>query len=116
MRNKSDPTPIEAFLSPLARITRKAPGIEGFVFWGGPEGWGASPTETLEAEEVVFYAEGLLLDGFHLDWALIEDEAGISRDLRLSFWQEGEPPPAPPKSWRVLETGRWTATGGGGQP
>lgn len=116
MRAKSDPTPIEAFLAPLARITRKAPDIEGLVFWGGPDGWSANPTEALEAEEVVFYAEGLLLDGFHLDWAMIEDEAGISRDLRLCFWQEGEPPPAPPKSWRVLETGRWIAADAGDHP
>ncbi len=107
---KSDPTPIESFLAPLARITHKSPGIEGLVFWGDADGWHPSPSEALESEEVVFYAEGLLLDGFHMDWALIEDAEGLTRDLRLCFWQEGDAPPPPLKGWDVLETGRWTSS------
>lgn len=107
---KSDPTPIETFLAPLARIARKSPQIEGLVFWGGTDGWGTSPSEALEAEELVFYAEGLLLDGFHMDWALIEDTDGLSRDLRLCFWQDGEGPPSPTAGWRVLDQGRWAAS------
>ncbi len=108
MALKTEPTPIEAFLAPLARITRKSPLIEGLVFWGDADGWGNSPSEALEAEEVVFYAEGLLIDGFHMDWALIEDAAGLTRDLRLCFWQEGDAPPSPIE-WTVLEQGRWIA-------
>ena len=108
---KSEPTPIEAFLAPLARITRKSPGIEGLVFWGGEDGWSASPSEALEAEEVVFYAEGLLLDGFHMDWALLEDAEGLTRDLRLCFWQDGTAPPPPSGGWKVLEQGRWAPPG-----
>ena len=65
-------TPVEAFLAPLARIARKHPEIEGLVFWGG-EGWDPAPSEALEAEEIAFYAEGLLLDGFHMDWALVAE-------------------------------------------
>lgn len=109
MPPKADPTPIEAFLAPLARITRKSPLIEGLVFWGDADGWAASPSEALESEEVVFYAEGLLIDGFHMDWALVEDTEGLTQDLLLCFWQEGDAPPPPPPGWKVLDQGRWTA-------
>lgn len=99
-------TPVEAFLAPLARIARKHPDIEGLVFWGGLEGWGPSPSEALEAEEIAFYAEGLLIDGFRMDWALVAD--GEAPDhLRLCFWEEGEAPPPVAAPWRVLESGRW---------
>ena len=60
-------TPVEAFLDPLAKLARKQRDIEGLVFWGGSEGWDPSPSEALEAEEITFYAEGLLIDGFHMD-------------------------------------------------
>ena len=100
-------TPVEAFLAPLARIARKHRDIEGLVFWGGVEGWDPSPSEALEAEEITFYAEGLLIDGFHMDWALVAD--GETPDhLRLCFWQEGAPPPPVQPPWRVEATGRWT--------
>lgn len=100
-----EPTPIEAFLAPLARIARKHRDIEGLVFWGG-QGWDPSPSEALEAEEIAFYAEGLLIDGFQMDWALVA-EGDAPDHLRLCFWQEGEPPPPVQLPWRVLEQGRW---------
>ena len=99
-------TPVEAFLEPLAKIARTHRDIEGLVFWGG-DGWDPSPSEALEAEEIAFYAEGLLIDGFHMDWALVADEAGPDH-LRLCFWQEGEPPPPVAAPWRVEAQGRWT--------
>lgn len=99
-------TPVEAFLAPLAKIARTHRDIEGLVFWGG-EAWGDSPSEALEAEEIVFYAEGLLLDGFHMDWALVAD--GDAPDhLRLCFWQDGGPPPPVAAPWRVEAEGRWS--------
>jgi hypothetical protein len=100
-------TPVEAFLAPLAKIARRHRDIEGLVFWGG-EAWGDSPSEALEAEEVVFYAEGLLLDGFHMDWVLV-GEGDAPDHLRLCFWQDGGPPPALRPGWTALEGGRWTA-------
>lgn len=100
-------TPVEAFLAPLAKIARKHRDIEGLLFWGGPEGWDPSPSEALEAEEIVFYAEGLLIDGFHMDWALVVEGEEASH-LRLCFWQEGEPPPPVAAPWRVEAEGRWT--------
>ena len=99
-------TPVAAFLEPLARLARKHRDIEGLVFWGG-DGWDPSPSEALEAEEIAFYAEGLLIDGFQMDWALVADEAGPDH-FRLCFWQEGEPPPPVAAPWRVEAQGRWT--------
>ena len=99
-------TPVEAFLEPLGRIARRHRDIEGLVFWGGAEGWEPSPSEALEAEEIVFYAEGLLIDGFHMDWALVGE--GVAADhLRRCFWQEGEPPPPVAAPWVRLDGGRW---------
>ncbi|MFN5997116.1 MAG: hypothetical protein ACK47C_06830 [Paracoccaceae bacterium] len=101
-------TPVEAFLAPLAKIARTHRDIEGLVFWGGSEGWDLSPSEALEAEEITFYAEGLLIDGFHMDWALVA-EGGAPDHLRLCFWQDGPPPPAVAAPWRVEAEGRWVA-------
>jgi len=110
MTTTPDTAAIEAFLAPLAKIARKSPAIEGLVFWGGEGGWDPHPTEALEAEEIAFYAEGLLLDGFRMEWSLVSDAGGgdEGRHLRLCFWQDGEAPPAPPPAvWRVDMVARW---------
>ena len=107
-------TPVEAFLAPLARIARQYAWIEGLVFWGTSAGWGDSPSEALEAEEVAFYAEGLLEDGFQMHWALVAEIGDDPGHLRLCFWQDGDPPPGLPPGWRALEQGRWTAGPGPG--
>lgn len=108
----SEPTPIEAFLVRLAKVTRAHPEIEGLIFWGGPEGWNPSPSEALEAEEIVFYAEGLLIDGFNMDWKLVAETGPQSEPdhLRLCFWQDGDPPPVILPGWRADDGGRWTAS------
>ena len=112
VRRPADPTPIEAFLARLVKVARKHPEIEGLVFWGGAEGWNPSPSEELEAEEIAFYAEGLLIDGFNMDWALVaETETGTEPDhLRLCFWQDGGAPPALLSGWHAVDGGRWTAS------
>lgn len=100
-------TPVEAFLAPLAKLARTHRDLDGLVFWGG-EDWAVTPSEALEAEEIVFYAEGLLIDGFHMDWSLVAD-GDVPDHLRLCFWQEGAPPPAVAAPWRSLAGDRWTA-------
>jgi hypothetical protein len=106
-RQGSDPTPLEAFLAPLAKIVRKHRDIDGLVFWGDADGWPDSPSEALEPEEIAFYAEGLLIDGFHMDWALVAEGEEVDH-LRLCFWQDGPPPPPVAAPWRVEAQGRWT--------
>ncbi len=111
-RRPAETTPIEAFLARLAKVARKYPEIEGLVFWGGAEGWNPSPSEELEAEEVAFYAEGLLIDGFNMDWTLVA-ETGLETEanhLRLCFWQDGDPPPALLSGWHAVDGGHWTAS------
>lgn len=99
-------TPVEAFLAPLAKIARTHRDIEGLVFWGGAEGWDPSPSEALEAEEIAFYAEGLLIDGFHMDWTLV-GEGAVPDHVRLCFWQDGDPPPPVSPPWQGLAGARW---------
>jgi hypothetical protein len=102
-------TPIEAFLGPLARIARKRPEIEGLVFWGGDDGWNPIPSEALEAEEIAFYAEGLLIDGFSMQWSLVAlaDTPDVPDHIRLQFWQDGPPPPKTHDGWLMLDGGAW---------
>ncbi|MDP3262301.1 MAG: hypothetical protein U1E06_16895 [Tabrizicola sp.] len=107
---KPDPTPIEAFLAPLARLALTQPEIEALVFWGGAEGWDAEPSEALESEEIAFYAEGLLQDGFHMVWtvAALAEAAAVADHVRLHFWQDDAPPPGDlPAGWVALASGRW---------
>ncbi len=111
-QRKPEPTPIEAFLAPLAALARKRPEIEALVFWGDAEGWPQSPSEALESEEITFYAEGLLEDGFHLLWTVVAlaDTPALADHVRLEFWQDsGPPPPTLPKGWVALEQARWTS-------
>ena len=108
---KPPPTPVEACLAPLARLARTQPEIEALVFWGGPEGWSDHPSEALESEEITFYAEGLMEDGFHLAWTIVAlaDTPTLPDHIRLQVWQDGAAPPALPPGWVALTTGRWTA-------
>lgn len=112
-QRKPEPTPIQTFLAPLAALARKQPEIEALVFWGDAQGWDDHPTEALEADEITFYAEGLLEDGFHLIWTVVAlaDAPGLPDHIRLQFWQDsGPPPPAPPPGWSALDSGHWTAS------
>jgi hypothetical protein len=108
-------TPVERFLDPLARLARKHPGIEGMVFWGGPQGWDPTPSEALESEEIAFYAEGLLLDGFRMQWWLLAaaDRPGVADHLRLQFWQDEGPAPVVPPGWVVLAGDGWAGAAAG---
>jgi len=108
-QRKADPTPIEAYLAPLARHARTLSELEGLVFWGGSEGWGDVPSEALEAEEISFYAEGLLLDGFRMQWSLVALAEAPDRPdhIRLEFWQDNSPAPPPPAGWVVTESAAW---------
>ncbi len=109
--SKASPTPIEAFLAPLAQLARTYPEIEGLVFWGTAEGWSATPSEALESEEIAFYAEGLLIDGFAMHWSAmaLPDSPDLPDHIRLQFWQEGDPEPGTASGWVSLQSGLWPA-------
>lgn len=108
-RAKSDPTPEDLFLAPLRKIALRDPEIEAYVFWAA-EGWPDGPSEALESEEVAFYIEGLIPEGFHIEWrALAVPGVEDADHIRLYLWEEGTPPPAEGAEWQILAQGRWVA-------
>ncbi len=105
------PSPFEACLAPLARLATKFPDMEGQVIWWEATGWQAQDDEEamLDAEELAFYAEGLLAEGFALHWqALAEIEAPAIPVLTRLFFCEGALPELPPSApeWSVVAVGR----------
>ncbi|MEO8245221.1 MAG: hypothetical protein ABI832_23350 [bacterium] len=110
-------TPIAQFLAPLARLADKFPAVEGAVLWGDAAGWQVQDdtTELLDAEEIAFYAEGLLLEGFGMIWQAVAD-AATPKDpdhILLMFWQGPTvAPPLPPgEGWLIMAQGAWRGTG-----
>lgn len=100
-----DPTPIESFLAPLARLAARDPDIEGHVFWADAGVWPPEPAEALEAEEIAFYAEGLLIEGFHLIWQVIGTDTNGPEAILLFVWQGDAAPP--PDFGPVITSGTW---------
>lgn len=110
----------QAFLAPLTRLAARFPDVEGVVIWGDDSGWDVQDdtTEMLDAEEITFYAEGLLMEGFGMIWqAMAEAEAPKEPDhVILMFWQGAASPPSPPPppaGWVVMAEGRHDASGPG---
>ena len=106
---------LDAFLAPLARLAARHPGIEGQVLWaaGVDDGWQVQDdtAEMLDAEEIPFYVEGLLMEGFGLLWQAIAGVGDTAPDhILLMVWEQGAaPPPAPEaaEGWAILSSGRW---------
>jgi len=108
------PTALETFLSPLVKLAARFPDVEGAVIWADGDAWAVQDdqTELLDAEEIAFYAEGLLMEGFGMIWqAMAEDSNPREPDhILLMFWQGAAPPlPDPPEGWRVTAQGAWMA-------
>ena len=104
-------SPIEAFLAPLAKLLAKHAELEGEVIWAEADGWQAQDdTEgLLDAEEIPFYAEGLLIEGFHMQWQVLADSDAPKEpaQLRLFFWQDENAPPAPEAELTLVASGTW---------
>ena len=106
-------TPLDAFLAPLARLAAKYPAVEGAVVWAAGGEWQAQDdtTELLDAEEIAFYAEGLLVEGFSLIWQAYAptERPKDPEKILLMFWQSGAAPPLPDPQdgWVVLAQGAW---------
>ena len=111
-----------AFLAPLARLAARHPGLEGQVLWAAEvqdevqDGWQVQDdtAEMLDAEEIAFYVEGLLIEGFGLLWQAMAEAGGQPPDhILLMVWQPGTtPPPAPDpaEGWVVAASGHWNGT------
>ena len=98
---------IETFLAPLAKLAARFPDVEGAVLWGDGSGWQAQDdtTEGLDAEEIAFYAAGLLTEGFGMIWQAVADRDSPKEPdhIRLFFWQGAapEPPGDPGDGWHL---------------
>lgn len=111
----TSPTPLDAFLAPLARLAARHPGLEGQVLWAAEveDGWQVQDdaTEMLDAEEIPFYVEGLLMEGFGLLWQSMAETGESQPDhILVMVWEQGaSPPPAPEpaEGWSILASGRW---------
>lgn len=109
------PTPHQSFLAPLAKLALRHPDIEGQAIWWEDGDWQAQDEaeEMIDGEEIAFYAEGLLAEGFGLHWqVLAETEAPKDPVLVLLFlWQPGANPEVLPagEDWQVLAEARFPA-------
>lgn len=103
---------VEEFLAPLARIAAKNPDLEAQVIWAADGAWQpqADTAELLDAEEIAFYAEGMLLEGFGMIWeVLAEDETPAKPAfVRLYFWQGAMPEAAAAEAIVVIRAA-WPA-------
>lgn len=105
-------TPLETFLAPLARLLAKFPELEAEVIWATDTGWQAQEgiDALLDADEISFYAEGLLLEGFALQWQAFAETIAPTEPahIRLFFWQITAPAlPEPEAGLLVVAQGRW---------
>jgi hypothetical protein len=113
----SDSLAIQAFLAPLKRLAARHPGIEGQVLWAAEvdDGWQVQDdtADMLDAEEIPFYIEGLMVEGFGLIWQVMAEAAEGRRDpdhVLVMVWETGTPPPpapTPAEGWVLLDSGRW---------
>lgn len=108
------PTPIETYLAPLSKLALRYPEVEAEVIWANGQEW--EPQQgtdaLLDAEEIPFYAEGLLLEGFQMHYQILAD-AEVPKDpahVRLFFWQTDAPAvPEPEPGLIVIASATWTA-------
>lgn len=107
------PSDLGHFLGPLIKLALRFPEVEGVVIWAQGCTWHAQDdtTELLDAEEIAFYAEGLLLEGFGLVWqAMASRETPARPETILLFFWRGTQPSEPLQldpDWIVLQSGQW---------
>ena len=105
------PTPHQTFLAPLAKLPLRHPDVEGQAIWWEDGQWLAQDDAEamIDGEEIAFYAEGLLDEGFGLHWQVLAEVEAPKEPLlvRLFFWQSGDAPtPAPvDDGWLVMAYG-----------
>lgn len=115
------PAAHDLFLAPLVRLTARHPALEGQVLWAvqGADGWQVQDdsAELLDGEEIPFYVEGLVLEGFGLVWQAMAETGAARREpdhVLILVWEPGAtPPPAPvvAQGWQIVAEARWDAAG-----
>lgn len=101
-------TPHQTFLAPLSKLALRHPDIEGQAIWWEDGAWQAQDDEDamIDGEEIAFYAEGVLAEGFGLHWQVLSEIEAPKEPIlaRLFLWQTGPAPaiPAPDEGWIVL--------------
>lgn len=113
MTRKPAPRPAtaaETFLAPLAAVTARHPAIEAEVHWARDGAWpdDAAPVQVIDSEEVCFYAEGMLDEGFAMTWDVLGPDPARPALIRMGFWQ-GPAPAARKGDLPVIAHGDWTA-------
>jgi hypothetical protein len=99
----------------LDKLTLRHPDLEGQAIWWEDGFWQAQDDDDamIDGEEIAFYAEGLLDEGFGLHWQVLAEENAPKDPLlvRLFLWQAGETPqvPSPDEGWHVLAEARTEA-------
>ena len=68
-------TPHQIFLAPLAKLALRHPMLEGQAIWWEAGDWQAQDDEEamIDGEEIAYYAEGLLAEGFGLHWQVLAE-------------------------------------------
>ncbi len=81
-------------LAPLVALCRKHPTLEAQVIWAEAGDWQPQEGEEvgLDGEEIAFYAEGMVLEGYRCAWQILGE--GGPEFVRLFFWM-GDMPPLP---------------------
>lgn len=100
-------------LAPLQVLLRRHPDLEAQVLWAEGDAWEPQDDqdEMMDGEEIPFYAEGLLDEGFGIAWQALGE--GQPEVLLLLVWQPGQQPPPVPRQegWDLLAEGRIEARG-----
>jgi hypothetical protein len=70
----------------LIKLVTKYPDVEGEVIWAENDTWRAQEDEAsmLDGEEIPYYAEGLLQEGYGFAWQAMGEQT--PELIRLFFW------------------------------
>jgi hypothetical protein len=81
-------------LNPLSSLCRKYLALEAQVIWAEGSDWQPQEDDEagLDGEEIAFYAEGMLMEGYSCAWQILG--VGAPEFVRLFFWI-GEMPHLP---------------------
>ena len=91
-------------LDPLTALCRKHPSLEAQVIWAQDGDWQPQEDEEtgLDGEEIAFYAEGMVQEGYSCAWQILG--VGAPEFVRLFFWT-GDMPPLPEDPDLISQSG-----------